>query len=216
LCPVNLIFIYPSGAVYSKEELLEINQLCKKQNIYHISDEAYEDFYYEDHSHFSSASQENNHQHTISLFSFSKGYGFAGWRIGYMVIPAHLLPTVKKIQDTILISPPIISQHAAVGALSADNTFIQDKRNAMSAKRQMVLHKLNGLSCLKTTPSSESKNDDMQLAKKLIQEYGIATIPGSAFGLETGCYLRLSYGALSDDIISQGLDRIINGLNSLH
>ncbi len=214
----------PSGAVYTKQELSEINQLCEEHNIYHISDEAYEDFYYQDHQHFSSASIANSQQHTISLFSFSKGYGFAGWRIGYMVIPSHLLPAIKKIQDTILISPPVISQHAAIGALLADTEFLRDKRNAMSTKREMVLSKLNCLSCLKSKPTSEgafytllnidSKQEDMQLAKLLIEKHGIATIPGSAFGLETGCYLRLSYGALADEVINEGLDRIIDGLSS--
>lgn len=213
----------PSGAVYTQQELLEINQLCKEHNIYHISDEAYEDFYYEQHQHFSSASHLDTQQHTISLFSFSKGYGFAGWRIGYMVIPEHLLPAVKKIQDTILISPPVISQHAAVGALTTNANYLQDNRDAMSSKREMVLSKLNNLSALKTKPTSEgafytllsidTKNNDMQLAQTLIEKYGVATIPGSAFGIEDGCYLRLSYGALADEKIDQGLDRIINGLN---
>jgi len=213
----------PSGAVYTQQELLDINELCKEHNIYHISDEAYEDFYYEEHQPFSSASQPSTQQHTISLFSFSKGYGFAGWRIGYMVIPEHLLPAVKKIQDTILICPPVISQHAAVGALTADNEYLQDKRNAMSAKRNVVLSKLANLSCLKKKPTSEgafysllnidTNKDDMQLAQILIEKHGVATIPGSAFGIDSGCYLRLSYGALSDKVIDEGLERIINGLS---
>ena len=212
----------PSGAVYTKKELLEINQLCSENNIYHISDEAYEDFHYQEHQHFSCASYTNTQQHTISLFSFSKGYGFAGWRIGYMVIPEHLVPAVKKIQDTILISPPVISQHAAIGALSAKNNFLAKKREAMSVKRKLVLDKLSTLSSLKSNPFSEgafytllnidSKQDDMRLTQELIEKYGVATIPGSAFGIKSGCYLRLSYGALSDEKINEGLDRIISGL----
>ena len=212
----------PSGAVYTQQELLEINKICKEHNIYHISDEAYEDFYYEQYKHFSSASHTDTQQHTISLFSFSKGYGFAGWRIGYMVIPEHLLSAVKKIQDTILISPPVISQHAAVGALSTSADYLQDKRKAMSSKRETVLYKLTNLSCLKNKPTSEgafytllnidTRLDDMQLARTLIKKYGVATIPGSAFGIEDGCYLRLSYGALTDEKIDEGLDRIISGL----
>lgn len=213
----------PSGAVYAQKELLEVNALCKQHGIYHISDEAYEDFYYGQHQHFSCASQQDTQQHTISLFSFSKGYGFAGWRIGYMLIPEHLLPAVKKIQDTILISPPVVSQHAAVGALSSSADFLQDKRNAMSKKRDIVLSKLSKLSCLKAQPSSEgafytllnidSNQDDMQLAQSLIEDYRVASIPGSAFGIKDGCYLRVSYGALSDSDINEGLDRLINGLS---
>ena len=212
----------PSGAVYSKDELIAVNELCRKHRLYHISDEAYEDFYYDEHEHYSVASDATASEHTISLFSFSKGYGFAGWRIGYMVIPIHLLSAVKKIQDTILISPPLISQFAATGALQSGKDFIQDKREAMAHKRNTVLSALINLNCLKQEPSSEGafyvllnidhKIDDMQLAETLIEKHGVATIPGSAFGIQSGCYLRLSYGALSDADIKKGLDRIIQGL----
>ena len=57
--------------------------------------------------------------HTISLFSLSKSYGFASWRIGYMVIPLSLWDAVNKIQDTILICPPAVSQQAALAAIAA-------------------------------------------------------------------------------------------------
>ncbi len=215
----------PSGAVYSKEELIEINTLCKHHGIYHINDEAYEDFYYGDHLHFSPASITDTDSHTISLFSFSKGYGFAGWRIGYMVIPVNLLAAVKKIQDTILISPPIISQYAAIGALSAETSFLKDKREAMSVKRDLVINKMLNLRNLNKQPTSEgafytllsvdSNQSDMQLAKQLIEKYKVATIPGTAFGIESGCYLRLSYGALLENEINEGLDRLIQGLTEL-
>ena len=84
---------------------------------------------------------------------------------------------------------------------------------------KLVLSKLNNLSCLKKKPTSEgafytllnidTKQDDMRLAQTLIEKHGVATIPGSAFGIEDGCYLRLSYGALTNEKIDEGLDRII-------
>ena len=215
----------PSGAVYTKEELIAVNDLCRKKQIYHISDEAYEDFYYKNHKHYSVASDLNVSDHTISLFSFSKGFGFAGWRIGYMVIPVHLLNTVKKIQDTILISPPLISQYGAMGALEAGNSFLQKRRSEMCKKRDAVLGMLSELTCLKSNPTSEgafyvlvhldTDKEDMDLAKLLIEEFGVATIPGSAFGITSGCYLRLSYGALSDSEIKEGMSRLQKGLKTL-
>ena len=215
----------PSGAVYTQEELAAINDLCKRRGIYHISDEAYENFCYDEHRHFSVASNPDTSSYTISLFSFSKGYGFAGWRIGYMVIPEHLLNAVKKIQDTILISPPVISQHAAIGALEAGEAFIHANHRTMSKKRETVLDALSGFTCLKNTPGSEgafyvllnidTRMDDMELAKALIEKFRVATIPGSAFGIEQGCYLRLSYGALSGADTADGLERLKKGLDSL-
>ena len=214
----------PSGAVYTKEELVAVNNLCQQYCIYHISDEAYEDFCYDHHSHYSVATDQNNCKHTISLFSFSKGYGFAGWRIGYMVIPQHLLSAINKIQDTILISPPMVSQHAALGALEAGAEFIELKRQAMSSKRSIVLEMLADIACLKSVPTSEgafyvmldidSSMKDLQLVKRLITEFGVATLPGSAFGIHQDCHIRLSYGALSDDDIETGMRRLKKGLNA--
>ena len=215
----------PTGAVYSRDELDAVNELCQKHRIYHISDEAYEGFCYDLHEEYSVASRHDACKHTISLFSFSKGYGLAGWRVGYMVIPQHLLDAVKKIQDTILISPPMISQYAALGALEAGMEFVQHKCKVMSEKRTLVLEMLDGLTCLKSTPVSEgafyvmldidSAKQDLQLVKSLITEFGVAALPGSAFGIDRGCHIRLSYGALSDDAIRTGLERLKDGLAAL-
>lgn len=215
----------PSGAVYTRDELVAVNDLCRQHHIYHISDEAYEDFCYDRHSHFSVASNRDACDCTISLFSFSKGYGFAGWRIGYMVIPEHLSDAVKKIQDTILISPPMVSQYAALGALEAGMEFIEPKRKAMSKKRNIVLEMLTEIACLKNAPASEgafyvmlgidSPMEDLQLVKSLITEFGVATIPGSAFGIHQDCHIRLSYGALPDHEIETGLKRLKRGLDTV-
>ena len=84
---------------------------------------------------------------------------------------------------------------------------------------------LSELACLKSNPSSEgafyvlihldTNRDDMDMAKLLIDEFGVATIPGSAFGITSGCYLRLSYGALSDNEIKEGMSRLQKGLKIL-
>src|SRR5207253_2050801 len=87
----------PTGAVYPEYVLRAVNHLCCEREIYHIHDEAYEYFTYGGAAHFSPASLEGSAQHTIPLFSLSKSYGMASWRIGYMVIPSDLLVSVKKI-----------------------------------------------------------------------------------------------------------------------
>ena len=78
----------PTGAVYPEADLRALNTLCAERGIYHIHDEAYEYFTYDGRAHFSPGSLPQTAAHTISLFSLSKSYGFAGWRIGYMTIPA--------------------------------------------------------------------------------------------------------------------------------
>src|SRR5205807_2755507 len=117
----------PTGAVYSEESLRAINHLCAARGIYHVCDEAYEYFTYGSARHFSPASIPESERHTISLYTLSKAYGMAGWRIGYMVIPAHLEEAVKKIQDTNLICPPMLNQFAAVAALAEGRTWCEPR-----------------------------------------------------------------------------------------
>ena len=77
----------PTGAVYPEADLRAVNALCRDRGIFHIHDEAYEYFTYGDVQHFSPGSLPDAAGHTISLFSLSKAYGMASWRVGYMVIP---------------------------------------------------------------------------------------------------------------------------------
>ena len=81
----------PTGAVYPEQALREVNQLCRDRGVFHVHDEAYEYFAYAPSRHFSPGSIADAAPHTISLYSLSKGYGMASWRIGYMVVPAALV-----------------------------------------------------------------------------------------------------------------------------
>lgn len=215
----------PTGAVYTQDELTAINALCAQYGIYHISDEAYEDFLHDGAKHFSPAAIHGASAHTISIFSFSKAYGFAGWRMGYMLIPQALFDTITKVQDTILISPPIISQYAAVGALRAPKEYLDTKLAEISHSREACMRILEPLDTLDRTARSEgafyifaklkTNKDDVTIAKRLITEHGVATIPGSAFGIKDGAYLRISYGAITGDAVSSGINKLAAGLQQL-
>jgi len=215
----------PTGVVYSEAALQQVNQICGDRNIYHISDEAYEYFTYNGVKHVSPAAFPGSSNHTISLYSLSKAYGFASWRIGYMVIPKHLLVAVKKVQDTILICPPVISQYAALGALQAKDEYLQENIGAIAKVRELVLESFNGLHNLCTiTPADgafyfflkvHTQMDAFELVKQLIQEYKVAVIPGTTFGMEKGCYLRVAYGALQLETAKAGIERLVKGLQKI-
>lgn len=214
----------PTGVVYSEDTLREINQLCRVHNLYHISDEAYEYFTYDGAQHFSPGSIPQSSHHTISLYTLSKAYGFASWRIGYMVIPEHLLLPVMKIQDSNVICPPVISQYAAVGALQVGKSYCQEKLGAIASVRQQMLQKLERIHHHCTISHSNgafylflkvhTAMDSLELVERLIREYKIAVIPGSTFGMD-GCYLRLAYGNLSQEMALEGVDRLIRGLETI-
>lgn len=215
----------PTGAVYAEESLRKVNQICAEKGIYHISDETYEYFTYDGSQHFSpGAISPNNHQ-TISLFSLSKAYGFASWRIGYMVIPEHLLVPIKKVQDTILICPPVISQYAALGALAVGSNYCQKQIQEIALVREIARKSLNQIQDLCTiSPANgafyvflkiHTQMNDFALVEKLIKEYRVAVIPGSTFGMNNGCYLRVAYGALEKATAAEGIERLVKGLKAI-
>lgn len=215
----------PTGAVYSEAALREVNQLCCDRGIYHISDEAYEYFTYDGVKHISPGAFSGSSEHTLSLYSLSKAYGFASWRIGYMVIPQHLLSAVMKIQDTILICPPVISQYAALGALQAGVGYCQEKISAIATIRHLALnslHRLEGLCTIAPTHGAfyfflkvNTQLNAFELVKRLIQEHQVAVMPGTTFGMNDGCYLRVAYGALQAETAVQGIERLVRGLQTL-
>ena len=215
----------PTGAVYSESSLREVNQICREKGIYHISDEAYEYFTYNGRKHFSPASIADSTEHTISLFSLSKAYGFASWRIGYQVIPEHLSMAVKKVQDTILICPPVISQYAALGALQAGKSYCQRHLRAISGIRKLFQEEFGKIDDLVSFGTCDGAfyfflkvscdYDSFELATKIIKDYGVAVIPGNTFGMETGCYLRVAYGALDKETATEGIKRLVKGLREL-
>lgn len=215
----------PTGAVYPEAALRAVNTLCRERGLYHISDEAYEYFTYADARHVSPASLPDSAEHTIALYSLSKAYGMASWRIGYMVIPAHLFVAVEKIQDTMLICPPVIAQYAAVGALAAGSAYCRAHLGALSEVRAFALEAFAALGPRCRVPPAEgafyflidvdTPLDSLQMVERLIREHRVAVMPGTAFGLERGCTLRVSYGALQKETAAEGIGRLVEGLRAI-
>jgi aspartate/methionine/tyrosine aminotransferase len=215
----------PTGAVYPADALRRVNEICARHGVYHISDEAYEYFTYDDARHFSPGSIEGSPPHTISLHSLSKAYGFASWRIGWMVIPSRLFEPVRKIQDTILICPPVVSQWAAVGAMQAGRAYCEDKLRETREIRRLVLGKLREIDDLATVPRADGafylllrvhgNMAPMQLAQRLIEEHKVAVIPGMTFGVQDQCLLRVAYGALHKETAAAGIGRLVRGLREI-
>lgn len=215
----------PTGVVYSQTVLSEVNSLCRERGIYHIHDEAYEYFVYDDATHFSPGSITDAGAHTISMYSFSKAYGFAGWRVGYMVIPKALSGAMDKIQDTVLISPPAASQRAALGALSAGASYCRLHLPALAKARQVLLDELSQLSDLCTVPPATGAMyylvrihktiGALELVTRLIHEHQVAVMPGTTFGITDSCTLRISYGALDYESAREGASRLASGLRAI-
>ena len=214
----------PSGAVLTDASLRAVNALCRSRGLYHVSDEPYEYFTY-GVSHVSPGSFEDAGDHTISMFSLSKAYGFAGWRIGYVVYPEAMHTAMVKCQDTILINPAMASQVGAEAALRVGRQYCEPYVRELRSIRDIVFTELNSLAPLATVPAADgafyallrvqTDLSPLALAERLIREHKVAVIPGDAFGMTDGCYLRVAYGALQKATVAVGIGRLVGGLRAI-
>ena len=215
----------PSGAVFAEAALRDVSQLCRDRGLYHIADEVYEYFIYGSARHVSSAAFPGADRYTISMFSLSKAYGFAGWRVGYMTYPEHLHDAMLKSQDTILVCATVAAQVGAIAALDVGRSYCEPYVAELSGVRDVVLSKLSALAPLAGVPAADGAfyvllkvNTDlppMQIAERLVREHRVAVIPGPAFGMTSGCYFRVAYGALQKETVTEGIGRLVDGLRAI-
>jgi len=209
----------PTGAVYSREELERIADICVEKNVFMISDEVYEKFIY-DGSHYSIGSfGDEIKKLTIVVNGVSKTYAMTGWRIGYCGADESIVKAASNIQDQSTSNPCSIAQKAALEALTGPQDSVERMRREFEKRRNFIVKRLNempGMEC--DTPkgafyvfplvSSMYKNDiknSIDLSNALLEKARIAVVPGSAFGADD--YIRLSYAT--------SMERIVEGMNRL-
>jgi len=215
----------PTGAVYPESDLRAVNALCRKRELFHVHDETYEYFTYGQTAHFSPGSIDGAAAHTISLYSLSKSFGLASWRVGYMVIPEQLWEAVNKIQDTVLICAPVVSQHVAEAAVGVGVSYPRQFLGSLDRMRRLMFDALRSddLPCdVPVSPGAfyyfvkvRTRMDDLTLTERLIREHRVAVVPGSVFGATNGCYIRVSYGALDEETAEAGVERLVTGLKKI-
>jgi aspartate aminotransferase len=208
----------PTGSVYSREELTAIADVLKDTNITVISDEMYEKLVYGDAEFTAVASiSEDMLNRTITVNGLSKSVAMTGWRFGYAACKDQgLMKAMKKLQSQSTSNINSITQSASITALdgSAD-TDIESMRVEFEKRRDLaceLMNDINGLSVSKPDGAfylfvniKEITNDSMEFSKGLLEDVGVAVVPGVAFGLEG--YFRLSF-ATDEATIKDGISRI--------
>jgi aspartate/methionine/tyrosine aminotransferase len=215
----------PSGAVFGEDSLRGLSALCRERGLYHFADEVYEYFTYGGVRHFSPASIPGAEAYTISMYSLSKAYGFAGWRLGYMAYPEHLASGMMKSQDTILVCPTVVSQVAAIAALQVGRAYCEPHVRELSSIRGIVRRELSSLAPLADVPPADgafyvllkvnTSQSPTTIAERLVREHKVAVVPGPAFGMTDGCYFRVAYGALQKATVAEGIGRLVKGLKAI-
>lgn len=222
----------PSGVVIPPERLAAINALCAGHGLLHISDEAYAAFVHGPVAHWSPGAAPGASEHTVTLQSFSKIYGMAGWRLGYAALPQRLLAALAKVQDTNLICPPRLNQRAALAALAAGSDWLEPRLQTIRERRGVLLSGLEEAQ-RRGLPLALLQEPDgafyalvqvctplagLEVVERLIREHGVAALPGESFGLPAtsgAAVLRLSYGLLALQQLQEAVRRLCNGVKAL-
>jgi aspartate aminotransferase len=209
--------------VYTRAELVALGEVLRKYpDVLIATDDMYEHILWsgEPFCNILNACPDLKDR-TIVLNGVSKAYAMTGWRIGYAAGPKALMAAMKNIQSQSTSNPTSIAQVAAEAALNGDQGCIEPMRRAFRERHDHVVARLNAIQGMHCLPSQgtfyafpsvqqvisaiDGINNDAELAEYILNEVGVALVPGSAFGAEG--YLRLSY-ATSMDNLNAALDRL--------
>jgi aminotransferase len=205
----------PTGAVASREVLLEVARIAEKYDLVVISDEIYDRLVY-GIPHVCFASLPGMKQRTILLGGFSKDYAMTGWRIGYAAAPAELLTGLLRIHQYTLMCASTMAQTAAYTALMDCESHVQDMIAEYDRRRRLIVGGLNALGLTTFEPLGAfyafpqitlSGMDEETFAQRLLQEEKVAVVPGSAFGVGGAGFVRCSY-ATAYEKIEEALHRM--------
>ncbi len=206
-----LLFNYPSnptGASYTREELIALSEVIIKHDLLVISDEIYDLLSY-DIKHTALPSLPGMKERTIYFNGFSKGYAMTGFRLGYACGPEKIIAAMNKIHQYTMLCAPIVSQMAAIEALKNGKQASRKMTAEYKRRRNFLISGLNkcGLDChlpegaFYAFPSiAKTGLDGITFAKKLLTEEKVAVVPGSAFGSGGEKFIRLAYAASMDNI----------------
>ena len=193
----------PTGASYTRDELVALSAVIQKHDLLAISDEVYDLLSY-DLAHTALPSLAGMKARTIYLNGFSKGYAMTGFRIGYACGPERLIAAMTKIHQYTMLCASIVSQMAAVEALRNGLADATDMVKEYDRRRRFLVAKLNecGLSCHMPEGAfyafpriSATGLDGATFATRLLKEQRVAVVPGTAFGALGTPFVRMTYAA---------------------
>ncbi|KPL18800.1 MAG: hypothetical protein AMJ92_06105 [candidate division Zixibacteria bacterium SM23_81] len=210
----------PTGSVFSEEQLRQLAEVVLENNLMVITDEAYEYFVYDNHTHFSIASIPEMRKRVVSCYTFTKTYAMTGWRIGYLHADGELIPQIGKAHIPFAICAPVVSQYAALAALQGPQDCVEEFRAHYLFARNVMCQRLDRLNSVfeyhKPGGSylmfprillPEGQANSTAFCKKLLKQAKVSTTPGIAFGPTGQGHLRLSF-CVSEEMINKAFDRM--------
>ncbi|MGH9343077.1 MAG: pyridoxal phosphate-dependent aminotransferase [Terriglobia bacterium] len=186
----------PTGKVFTRAELEQIASLCERWDAYAVSDEIYQYIVYDGAQHISIATLPAMRERSITINSMSKTYSVTGWRVGYAVGPPAVSDAIRKMHDFITVGAPAPLQEAGAVALRMPESYYAKIRAEYTRRRDRFLPALEkaGFRCFKprgayyimTDISSFGFPNDVEFARHMVKEIGVAVVPGSSFYSQRG------------------------------
>ena len=201
----------PTGAVMSREDLVPLVKFFEKRDIAVVSDEIYAELTYKPAIHCSIASFPSMRDRTIVISGFSKTFAMTGWRIGYAVGPSVWLMAMNKIHQYTIMCAPTTAQHAAIEAMQSCDEPVQEMVEEYNRRRRVVVDGVRkaGLDCFEPLgafyvyPDITSTGlSSSEFCERFLYEEKVAIVPGTAFGSAGEGFVRISYAASMENILT--------------
>jgi len=209
----------PTGRVAEVDEIKTLCELCGRDDLWLLSDETYDLLTFPPAAHVSPAAISPT-ERTIVLGSFSKTFGLAAWRIGYLYGPnPEFIEETIKVQDALVVCAPVPSQMAALGALEEVDTYVPEAVKELTLRKDSLIAALKSCRTLEAIEPHGSTSvlarittsdfqDAFAYSRSLLQNQGVITVPGSAFGPHGEGHVRLSFGNQPPSVIARAGERI--------
>jgi aspartate aminotransferase len=203
----------PTGAVASREQVQAIVNLCKKHDIYLISDEVYEELIFEGAP---TTAAQFDPERVIGIYSFSKTYSMTGWRVGYGVAPKPVAAVMSRICEPNVACAAEPNQWAALAALKGPQEVVTEMREAYKRRRDLVCNVLRENDMLTYVPAGAfyimvdvraANMESYDFCKTLLKEKGVAAAPGATFGPRASGFVRVSLATAEPELV-EGVKRI--------
>jgi aspartate/methionine/tyrosine aminotransferase len=207
----------PTGAVYGRDIVDGIVDLCIQHDIMLISDETYSRIVFDDATHYSPRTRRDAESHVVSFGSFSKDFGMSGWRVGYIIGPTEFITEFLKVQDTITICAPTAGQILALEVLKKGLDAVEMELQRLGHLRELAYLRLREIDAFEEVntkgtfylfPRVKGCTDSKKLVLDILQSTGTLILPGSIFGSAGEGHVRISFGPLTPEAVDEAFDRL--------
>jgi len=181
----------PTGKVFSCEELEFVGELCQKWDVLAVTDEIYEHIIYDNAKHISPITLDGMRERTIVVNGMSKTFSVTGWRVGYIIAPPGITGAIRKMHDFITVGAPAPLQDAGAVALRLPDSYYADLATHYQQRRDRLMKMLEDAGLNPMLPKGAyyvmcdianwGYPTDVEFARFLVKDIGVATVPGSSF-----------------------------------